>query len=121
MIKNKLPKESKESKDSKDSCDIEDSIESSNVLQEGLQEDSVEVKGFSIKFKGMYTTTLIVLALVAMVWILQACTSTSTYTVNSTQIQNVDTKGTSSSPEAKVETKSNTTSTTKSVNQIKLL
>ena len=110
MTKYKLPKESKESKDS---CGIEDSIESS----EGLQEDSVEVKGFSVKFKGMYTTTLIVLALVAMVWILQACTSTSTYTMNSTQIQNVDTNGISSSPAAKVETKS----TTKSVNQIKLL
>ena len=110
MIKNKLPKESKESKDS---CDIEDSSESSEVLKE----DSVEVKGFSVKFKGMYTTTLIVLALVAMVWILQACTSTSTYTMNSTQIQNVDTNGISSSPAAKVETKS----TTKSVNQIKLL
>jgi hypothetical protein len=110
MIKNKLPKESKESKDS---CGTEDSSESSEVLKE----DSVEVKGFSVKFKGMYTTTLIVLALVAMVWILQACTSTSTYTMNSTQIQNIDTNGISSSPEAKVETKS----TTKTVNQIKLL
>jgi hypothetical protein len=84
-------------------------------------EDSVEVKGFSVKFKGMYTTTLIVLALIVMVWILQACTSTSTYTLNSTQIQNVDTKGTSSSPESKGEVKVETKSTTKSVNQIKLL
>jgi hypothetical protein len=97
----------KDSKESKQ--ESEDSNEST--------EDSVEVKGFSVKFKGMYTTTLIVLALVAMVWILQACTSISTYTTNSTQIQNVDTQGISSSPEVKVETKS----TTKSVNQIKLL
>jgi hypothetical protein len=95
---------------SKDSnLESEDSNEST--------EDSVEVKGFSVKFKGMYTTTLIVLALVVMVWILQACTNTSTYTMHSTQIQNIDTNGTSSSPETKIETNS----TTKSVNQIKLL
>jgi hypothetical protein len=101
----------KDSKESNLECkqESEDSNES--------PEDSVEVKGFSVKFKGMYTTILIVLALVAMVWILQACTSTSTYTMNSTQIQNIDTNGISSSPESKIETKS----TTKSVNQIKLL
>lgn len=99
---------------------IPNSCKDSNLESEDSNEsieDSVEVKGFSVKFKGMYTTTLVVLALVVMVGILQGCTSTSTYTITSTQIQNVDANGNSPSPESKIQTKS----TTKTVNQIKIL
>lgn len=98
--------------------EIFDNTSSIGLVKESVKEEAVEVKGFSVKFKGMYTTTLIVLALVAMVWVLQACTSTYTLnsTLNSTQIQNVGNDNpTSSDVTTKVETK------TKSVNQVKIL